>query len=740
MGGAEARDAALCYIYMRYKASYIQRLLLWTIILLHAPMLFAAPAAKNGQHASAADSLMNILARRIEAKECAVGEASGSLYVKQRASVEKRNYGLNFIPGMPRFDRDRRDFLSELCYDFIFFDYAIPQIRRRAALSSHRHGSGEIERVLLLMAPNIFAEKMFEEGYLSPLHRTNLKYYRYSLDTLYRAADGGVKVNFEHRFDNIKLLEGGYILLDDSCNVQAFCARGWDEQGRFEVAYTMGREGLRRFLPQSVSLSMQYSFAGNRLNVAAEGFFRFETALPVPETYERPDEYNLSIAPTKALRDTIIKNTAEYVAAMRPRELTASEVQLYAESKASEAATSATARGRGSEFIDETTEVLYSVGDKMISSHSLKWDGGEMRMSPIINPSYLSYSTGRGLSYKMSLNLRNIQKDGREFLLRPMVGYNFKQGAVYWDVDGRYLYSPRRIGEVGIDVGSGNRTYSSEALKRIEQIAADSLNFENLNLGYFRSLHVNLWHSSELANGLELLLGTNYHRRTLIGSAGERLTASGVHLKKRYVQFAPHVRLTWQPGMYYYVKGSRKVNVGSRMPRFSLDVEQAVRGLFGSTGVYTRAELDVQYNFRVNGSDALFLRSGGGGFFYTKDTYFVDYAFLRHNSLPIDRSDELDGVFQLLDSEWYNAANKYFRLNATYQSPFLVLQKMLPRVNFIKNERLYFNMLFISHLLPYSEVGYGIGTPYIDLGLFVCGKNHQFHKIGFKISVSLFQD
>lgn len=725
---------------MRCRKEYIQRFLLWAIASLHTLTLFAADVAKSEPYNSKADSLLNILSTRIEADECIVGEASGRLYVKQKVNIEKRNYGLNFIPGMPHFDRDSREFLSELCYDFIFFDYALPLIKRRAVVTTHRHGSGEVERALLLMSPNIFAEKMYGEGYLSPLHGTNRKYYRYTLDTLYRSAAGGVKVDFEHRFDNIKLLEAGYILLDDSCNVRAFCAKGWDEQCRFEVAYTMGNEGLQKFLPHSVSLDMQYDFAGNKLRVAAEGFFSFEAAFPVPDKHERLDEYNLSVAPINALPDTLIKDQKEYVAQRRPRPLTAADSLLYADRGVFEAIVDTLTGRTGNDIIDETTEVLYNVGDKMISSHTLRWEGGEMRMSPIINPSYLSYSTSRGLSYKMALNLRNRQKDGREFSLRPMIGYNFKQGATYWDVDGRYLYSPGRLGEVGLDVGSGNRTYSSEALARIEQIAVDSLNFESLNLSYFRSLYINLWHSCELANGLELLLGTNYHRRTLIGATGERLTASGGYLKKRYIQFAPHIRLTWQPGMYYYVKGSRKVNIGSRMPRFALDVEQAVRDVFGSTGVYTRAEIDVQYNFRINESDALFLRTGGGGFFYTKDTYFVDYAFLRHNSLPIDRSDELDGVFQLLDSEWYNAANKYFRLNATYQSPFLMLQKMLPRVNFIKNERLYFNMLFISHLLPYSELGYGVGTPYIDLGLFVCGKNHQFHKIGFRINVSLFQD
>ena len=703
------------------------------VALMYAPALLAAEAAGPVLRA---DSLMRVLSRRIAANEFAVGEVSGTLYVRQEVDIEKKNLGLNFIPGMARFDRDEHHYLSELCYDVRFFKYAMPAIRRRASVTTHRHGSGEIERVLLFMHPNLFAEKILEEGYLSPLHPQNIKYYRYSADTLYDDKNGCVKVSFVHRFDNIKLLESGWVLLAPDCSVRAFSANGWDEQCAFSVLYVMGNDSLQRNLATDVSLSVDYNFAGNKFKVNAEGRFLFDTVLPVADARQRVSKYNIAVASSEDLPDERVDDCIGYVASMRRQPLSLADSLFYYE----KGVFGALHEAKKNSSANDAVGWLWDVGDRMISSHSLEWNGGRVRVSPLINPSYLSYSTGRGLSYKMALNLTSATKRGEELSLRPMAGYNFKQGAFYWDVDGRYLYSPRRLGTVRIDVGSGNRTYSSEALNRIEKIAADSLNFEDLDLGYFRNFYVNISHSHEIANGIELLGGFNYHRRTLIGSGGDRLEASGVGLKRRYIQFAPHIRLTWHPGMYYYIKGTRKVNIGSRLPRFSFDIEQGVDGVLGSSGTYTRAELDVQYNFKINESDALFLRAGGGGFFYTKNTYFVDYAFLRHNSLPVDRSDELDGVFQLLDSEWYNAANKYFRTNVTYLSPFFVLQRILPRVNFIKNERLYLNMLFISHLTPYSEFGYGVGTPYIDLGLFVCGKNHQFHKIGFRVNVSLFRD
>jgi hypothetical protein len=38
------------------------------------------------------------------------------------------------------------------------------------------------------------------------------------------------------------------------------------------------------------------------------------------------------------------------------------------------------------------------------------------------------------------------------------------------------------------------------------------------------------------------------------------------------------------------------------------------------------------------------------------------------------------------------------------------------------------------------ELGYGVATPYVDMGLFVSSQNGKMHRIGYKISFSLFSD
>lgn len=705
-------------------------------IILFMWALFSAPA--SAMEVVDVDSLMNTLYTRVENKGFSFGECKGKLYVKQYANLYSWNIALNWIPGMTRFDRDENFYLSELFYDVRFFDYALPIVRRMAYLTTHKRGNGEMERVLSFMSPAIYSEKLLKNGYLSPLNRAYKSFYIFEVDTSYTANNPlNLRIKFNHRFDNIKLLNSGWFVLDDSCAVRELYIEGWDEQSTFDVHYRLGDKPPFKNLIKDVRLNIRYDFGGNRLDVAAEGVYDYTQVQSLPKVEERKEVYDLSI---EINNDTVSKTVSDkvgYATSNRKIELTSQDSLLYI--KKNVIADTVSHRDDSLD-VDRTANILWEIGDQMLSAHSLDWEGGRIKLSPILNPSYLSYSSSKGLSYKMSLNLKNEFKNGHYLSLKPMGGYSFKQGVFYWDINGTYIFAPMYLGLINIDVGSDNRSYSSVALERIEKVATEVLDFKELNLNYFRHTYVYASLQRELSNGLELLLGINFHRRSLIGSMANEVVEAGIPLKSIYRQIAPHARLTWQPGMYYYIKNGRKINIGSRKPRFSFDVEQGLKGVFGSSGIYTRAEFDIQYNYRLNSVDRLHFRVGGGGFFYTKDVYFADYAFLKHNYLPVDRSDELGGVFQLLDSEWYNAANKYMRGHITYESPFFVLQRALPRVSFLKNERLYGNILFISHLTPYVELGYGVETPYVDMGVFVSGKNHKFHGVGYKITVSLFRD
>jgi hypothetical protein len=209
-------------------------------------------------------------------------------------------------------------------------------------------------------------------------------------------------------------------------------------------------------------------------------------------------------------------------------------------------------------------------------------------------------------------------------------------------------------------------------------------------------------------------------------------------INKEYNSFAPRLRVEWTPHQYYYMNGRRKMNIGSTLPTFIFDYERGMKGVMGSTGRHERMELDVQQRIALSALRSVAYRLGGGMFTQHNGLYFVDFAnFSRHN-LPEGWNDEIGGTFQLLDGRWYNSSREYWRANVTYESPFILLRALKNWTGMVQQERLYGGVLFMPHLNPYVELGYGIGTHVFDFGVFVSSKRGNFDTVGVKFTFELF--
>ena len=657
------------------------------------------------------------------------------LYLRQRVEVDKKNLLVNFFPDMTRFDRGENSYLSEYVYRVSSVYGRLPQVRLLSSLSTYRHGVGDMERVNSFIVPLFYGERLFSGEYLSPLYVDNFGYYHYTVDSTHCIA-GERLVRFVPRYDNILFFESGEVLLSDADGLPLrMVLNGRDEQSCFVATYHMGKENGRRCTVDSVDLSIDYGFLGNRMEITAQGMFTYGDIVKRADVVSSRDGYDIT-----AVADSlscILGSSGFVMDSLRKLPLNLADSLFYASRRDTVVVG---AEGTSpSDVADKTwvKKVLWRVGDEAFSSHTLAWGESDLRISPLVNPSCLSYSSSRGVAYRFSMNFRMPLSPGFSLELKPMLGYSFKHKELYWGVRGSLPFAPMRRGLVSVDVGRGSSVYSSDFLGLIKNVSLDSLHFDKLPLLYYRDFHVKTNARMEVLNGFEVMLGANFYKRSLYGDIVQE-TVDGVMPKRCYRQFAPDLCLVWQPGMYYYLSNGRKVNVGSLAPRFAIDVEQGVGGIFGSHGVYTRAEFDVQHKQRLSPGASLYLRAGVGGYFRTKDVYFVDYAFLKDNLMSLDKEDEVSGVFQLLDREWYNAAKNYLRLNASYDSPLLFLQRVVPRARFIKNETLYAGILFISHLCPYWECGYGVETPYVNVGAFVGFEKATFHKTGFKMTFSLF--
>ena len=666
----------------------------------------------------------------------AVESLYADLYVKEYVKSERKNLLLNIIPDMTRFDRKESCYLAELFYKVRYMHNSLPEVKRVVSLSTFRHSSGEMDLVMSFMVADIYSEYLFKTEHLSPLFFRNSRYYIFEMDSSY-TPPGYAKVCFRSRYDNMQLLRKGWIVVDENDGMPvAFHAEGWNEQCDFVVEYNMGEGELERALVRNVDLSVQYHFAFNKLDIDAKAEFDYTSVQLMVRRGEL--ERKLDMTPQKGVYDSsLFKDKYDYSRKYRRVPLTREDTLFYMD--------------RGvmpkEDVINRIVErpenslkdILWQVGDGAISSHKLAWGSSDLRISPLIKPSYLSYNSSRGVTYRFSMDFRTRFSDNNLLYIKPKLGYSFKLKEFYWSIRSSYTLMPMKRAMLTLDVGRGNSTYNNLMLDLINETKIGALNFREMPNLYYRDFHVKQNFQMELFNGFEMQTGVNFYLRTMQDEdGGNRLP--GVSLKREYRQIAPHLRFTWHPGMYYYIDNGRKVNLGSSKPRVSLDLEQGVKTLVGSEGEYTRAELDIQYKRRVQPGGSIYMRLGGGGYFHTNNIYFADYTFLKDNLLAIDDESELDGEFQLLDREWYNSANKYVRANFSYTSPFMVLHRLLPQLRFVKSESLYAGILFISHLTPYTEFGYGVETPYLNVGVFAGFEKRTFHKVGFEVSFSLFRD
>lgn len=705
---------------------------LFLVTLLHS----AASAHCSMRNDTVAGSFMARVGDAVVKRASDVESLSASLYIKERVNVTKKNLLLNLLPNMTRFDKGEKVYLAELFYDVQHVYDMMPEIRRVSSVSTFRHSSGEMDLVMSFMTPQIHGKLLFGDEYLSPLYPENQKYYNFQLSASGTVGDT-VIVDFEARYDNVMLIECGRLCIDRRNMLPvSVLFEGRNEEGRFEVCYIMGGEGLERSLVRDIELRFDYDFVYNRLAIDVYAGFDYTALVPrnLDGGYER--KYNLTQA---ELPRTGIEERFSYATKHRQKALTRADSLLYAEKDVLPLSVPEGGEEEALPALRGIRNMMWLVADGAISSHSLAWGNSDIKFSPVINPSYLSYSSSRGLAYKLSFNFRNRLTRNVHFRLNPFVGYNFKRSEMYWGIRGDLQFAPLRRAAFTFDVGRDASIFSSVELDRISDSPLDSIDFETMPFVRYRDMHMKGNFKFEIANGLELRLGTAFYRRSMSGSAVNNIV-NGVKLGKYHKQFAPNVGLSWHPGMYYYISDGRKINLGSRAPRFAVDVEQGIKGLFDSDGRYTRIEFDVQYRRTMPSSASLYMRGGIGGYMNADDLYFVNYSFLKNNYLPLDKEDELSGAFHLLDGEWYNSANKYIRANLSYESHFLFLQRLVPSARFVRSETLYGGVLFISHLSPYTEYGYGVETPYINIGVFLSFENLNFHRLGYKMSISLFDD
>ncbi len=730
--------------------------LLVTLSVFHIWGFERGTASLSGNPSVSADSILKRVIFYAPVYETLVSEYNAELYIKNRVYIRKRNFLIRYAPSVFRLKKNVREYLMESYSDLHFTAPNIFDQKTRACTGTVEGYRGQVGSNIEYFHVNIYSSTLLHSKLLSPLSQSAQKYYKYRLDSVITYKnDVAYRISFKPRKNSYQLVKGYMIVSKDVWSVRELQFSGNSEYMHYDNHIIMGDVGEdNEFLPTRFDLNTSFKLLGNHIDASYVATLDYKSIVLEEKkkhlkklekkNYDLTDSYTLQRDTTPYYTDTL------HFSKLRPIELSPIEKNIYKDYYTSQDTTLFKPKKKTS------SQVFWgNVGDILVDNNTYDLDQfGSIKTSPLFNPVLLNYSGKDGISYKQEFRYNRLFKRDRLLRIAPRIGYSFKRKEFYWRVKSDFDYWPHKRASLHLNIGNGNRIYSSLILEELKQIPDSVFDFDKIHLDYFNDFYVDLRHTLEIFNGFSVDIGISAHRRTAVKKSEfvpkdpdqdlSSMTEPPVDpelvekFRNEYNSFAPRVRVSWTPGQYYYMSGHRKVNLHSDYPTFTLDWERGIKGIFGSTGSYERFEFDMQHKLSLGLMRTLYYRAGCGGYTKQKELYFVDYANFSKHNLPLGWNDDIGGVFQNLDRRWYNSSRQYVRANLTYEAPFLLLPLLFRNTKYVLNERLYFGALVVPHLKPYLEVGYGIGTHIFDVGVFVSNINGKFDEVGFKITFELF--
>ena len=625
-----------------------------------------------------------------------------NIYMKFRYNVEKRNFALWLIPTTYVLAKDPREYIRESYSTAKFKDVHNFDVNSQVLTGTVRHNHMAMPTLVDFMTPDIYDMAFYEGHVLSPFNKHNRRYYRYTQISL---MNGATRIDFRPKLYNTQLLNGYAIVETETGRILRTVLNGEFDMITFRTEITQNEKEGRTLMPAKCNTAATFRFLGNRITVLFNAYYNCPTTLPDSIT---------SIS-SRELMDTI-----------RPIPLNRLDKAIYeAYDKEREASDLAAAADTVPHKPNLWKKIFWdTIGETLVTpiDAQTKSGGAYFRISPIINPLYVSYSGSRGFRYKMKFRSLFRFSQHRYLNIEPTVGYNFKQNQLYFSIPVQMVYNPKRNGYAEIIYGNGNRISNGTVMDAINEAHHDSIDFTNTDIDQFYDNYLRLYNNIMVFDWLDIETGILVHQRKAVNP--EVMHQYGV--PDEYRSFAPILGIKLQPWL-------------NKGPLFAIDWERSIKGINGSNLEYDRWEFDAQWKYRIPGLRLLNMRAGAG--FYTKKTtdYFLDFANFHDENLPEGWDDDWSGNFQLLSGREYNESNYYIRANLSYESPLLFATWIPYLGKYIEKERFYFSGVLLEHSKPYFELGYGFTNRYISVGAFTSFRNRHFAEFGMKFDFEIFK-
>lgn len=673
------------------------------ILLLLACILFIGNAAHAGKNQNSTDEDRVVL-QRISDYRNSVRRMDDTihtnLYFRYFFNTVKRNFTLRMVPSMYAISKGQREYAGETFNEITMKDNTIIDLKQKLNIGTIPHNRKVMSALWKFLTPDIYDITIFQNLILSPLNIENINLYKYYMTML---TEHRLEIVFRPKRYNTQLISGSAIIDWDTGKIISIRFTGEYDMIRFTIHGVMGKEGAQSLYPKTCDVNAIFHFIGNKIAVSCGSVYGIEASVAKP----------VSKSGGMKIMDKI-----------RPDSLPEWHKKAYEVHDSIKSKRDSLKQKKEDSKWDKALWDFF--GDYVINRTKGNFgpdDQGAFRISPILNPLYLSYSKRKGITYKLKIRGSYNFSLNKELSLRFDAGYSFKQKQLYFKSPIRFTYDKSRNGYVEMEIGQGNRISNSDIVDQVKNESLGNIDWSTMNLDYFKDFYTKTRFNHDIGRKWGVQLGFVYHRRSAVDKTGFELA----NRPSVYMSFAPTIQIQFRPFDW-------------TGPIITTDYERGIK-IGKAETEYERYEFDLSWKKEYHSLKCLSIR-GGGGFYTSRSSksYFLDYSNFKDVNIPGGWNDDWSGEFQLLNSNWYNASEYYARANITYESPLMVLSRIPYIGKIMEMERIYINTLFVEHLHPYIEYGYGFTNRFFSMGIFAATRNHKFDGFGCRFGLEIFRD
>jgi hypothetical protein len=386
-------------------------------------------------------------------------------------------------------------------------------------------------------------------------------------------------------------------------------------------------------------------------------------------------------------------------------------------------------------------------------SYQYKESNSSFSTSGLLSIDKVSYNTVQGFTFNAPFNYTKSDTLGHYFTLNPDVTYAFSREHLDFSLSSYYRYNGIKRSYIGFSLGSKAVDFNEKTGIDPLLNAISSLHFKDNYMKLYDKNYINIWHNTDLANGLSLSARVEFaNRKQLYNTNSWYITdpddkdytsniPAGINplLVQDNKSFSYEAKLEYTPRHRYYIeKGVKQMTWYHNQPTFGLRYKQAVKDVFDSEADYSLLEASIKQEFETGFNDRLSYQLKAGSFLTSKNMHFSDFKHFNTSNPTVMFNSDLN-TFRLLDYYQHSTTKDYLEAHLQYESDRFLL-KRLPILNnsLAIQERVFANYLTHENKKNYWEVGYGLSQIFLLIDIEVVwsfdGKHHRDTGVKLKLN------